>query len=296
MKTLALSILCAGLISTTAIAEDICDGAYQAQNYQQSAACYVQQLKKERTFRNLEITGISYMKLGRYKEALPYLKEAETKAGTGHEYQILCSYLGSLYDDLGDPARSFPYKMKYLDLSLKSGDKEDIGKAYNNLAGYYIYQKQPKKALEYYEKSLEYQEELERAATYNNMSLAYYNLQDFTKSEEMLQNAIVVNEKVGAYQLLGHSKLNLCIFYFQQNRAKETPIILQEVLVIGQNTNDISMQSQALSYLAAVDYWDGKIDQAKIKASEALRLAKQSGASGTIGDANDAWNLVNGKQ
>lgn len=45
MKKLTLSLFCAGLISTTAIAESICDAKYLAQDYKQAAVCYIDQQK-----------------------------------------------------------------------------------------------------------------------------------------------------------------------------------------------------------------------------------------------------------
>jgi tetratricopeptide (TPR) repeat protein len=79
MKNLTLFLLCAGLITTTAIAEENCLVFYEAQNYEKSAQCFVKKLKKDRSFDNLISAGISYCELDRYKEALLYLKEAEKK-------------------------------------------------------------------------------------------------------------------------------------------------------------------------------------------------------------------------
>lgn len=80
MKKLTLSLLCAGLITTATVAEDLCNAAYQAGNYTQSEQCYIKQLKKERSFKNLSRAGVSLVNQQRYKEALPYFTEAEKKA------------------------------------------------------------------------------------------------------------------------------------------------------------------------------------------------------------------------
>ena len=142
MKILTLSILCAGLITTTAIAEDICNGAYQAQNYKEAAQCYVQQLKKEKSFDNYYLAGRSYNRQGRYKEALPYLKEAETKAKTSNDHEILYSSMGLAYGNLGDTKQDLAYSMKFLNLSLQAGNRSNIGSAYSNLGVYYNGQNQ----------------------------------------------------------------------------------------------------------------------------------------------------------
>jgi tetratricopeptide (TPR) repeat protein len=295
MKNLTLTLICVGLITTTAMAEDICNGAYQAKNYKQSAECYINQLKKERTLTNLGFTGFSYVYLGRYKEALPYLLEAEKKAKTSSEYKILYGYIGGSYDKTGDATQALAYKMKFLDLSIKSGVREDIGTAYSNLGAYYYRQNQSQKALEYYEKALEYKEKLESAALYSNLAAAYDKLKDYQKAEEMNQKSIEIDEKVGDYNSIGGHKVQLGAFYFLHDRNSEARVILEDALVISRNTSDISSQSHALSILAQIDYSEGRIKEAKQKASEALSLAKQSGNSIVLSDAQDVWNIVNGK-
>lgn len=292
MKSLTLSILFAGLISNIAMAEDKCTVAYQAQNYQQAAECYVKQLKKERSFYNLEMAGISYVKLGRYKDALPYLKEAEKQVPTSVDYKILCSWLGNVYSSIGDSTQELVYLMKHLDLSLKLDSRESIGAAYGNLGLYYYSQNQTQKALEYYEKALEYEEELDSAVIYGNMALAYHTLENYPKAEEMHQKAILIDQKSGDYHSLGAHKTELGNFYFTQNRNSEARTVLKDALVINSNSGRIDLKSRTLSCLAEIDYREGHINESKEKAAEALRLAKQSGDTE---DAKVVWNLVNGK-
>jgi tetratricopeptide (TPR) repeat protein len=197
---------------------------------------------------------------------------------------------------MGDTIHELSYDMKFLDLALKSGSREDIGIAYNNLGKYYRIQKQFQKALEYYEKALENQEESEHSHTYGNMAEAYNHLNDPKKAEEMYLQAIEIDKQIGEYKLLGLHKGNLGVFYFGYHRYDEALTTLQESQTISHNSADIATESFALSYLASIDYQNGQINQAKTKATEALRLAKQSGESVVIKKANQAWNLVNGKQ
>jgi tetratricopeptide (TPR) repeat protein len=288
MKTLTLSLLCAGLITTSAIAEDICNGTYQAQNYEQSAQCYVKQLKIENTFSNLLRSGISYTNLGRYKEA-------EKKAKTTHDYAIVYNYLSTVYSYIGDTVHELAYDMKYLTLALKSENRMDIGIAYANLGEYYAQQGQLQKELEYCEKALEYQEESQQAITYGNMALAYNNLKNYSKAEEMHQQSINIDQKTGDYRSLGVHTRELGKFYFGQHRYAEARKTLEETRTISHKAGDIVSESDALSYLSVMDYGEGYTNQAKEKVAEALRLAKQSGSTVTIGNAQYAWNMVNGK-
>lgn len=297
MKNLTLSLLCAGLfITTTAIAEDICDGAYQVQNYPQAAECYINKLKKEYTFNNLERAGISYLQLGRYKEALPYLKEAETKARTASEYKDAYNSLSVLYSNIGDNAQDFAYSMKFLDLSLKSGNRATTGTAYSNLGEYYRKQKEFKKALEYYQKALEYKEDSERAVTYGNMATTYNELNDYQKAEEMYKKSVEIDEKVGDYNALTKHKVQFGIFYFMRKQYIEAKKMLQDGLILSQKTKQINSEAHALSILGVIDYREGNVNAANEKVTEGLRLAKLSGEKGgTLSDAKIAWDMVNGK-
>jgi tetratricopeptide (TPR) repeat protein len=295
MKNLTLSLLCAGLITTSAIAEDICDGAFQAQNYEQSAECYSHQLKKERLFNNLLKAGISYERQGLNRKALSYLKEAEKKAITSDDYATVYSWLGVVYSNMGDTIHELSYDMKFLDLALKSGSREDIGIAYGNLGDYYRIQKQLQKALEYYEKALDYQEESERTATYGNMAVAYDDLSNYPKAEEMHQKSVEIDQKIGDYHSLGVHKTGLGSFYFGQKRYVEARTTLEEGKTISHNAGDIVSEANALSILSVIDYREGHVNEAKAKAAEGLRLAKQSASTVTINNANWAWNIVNGK-
>ena len=296
MKKLTLSLLCAGLITTVSFAKDPCDATYQAQNYEQAAVCYINQLKKERTFNNLASAGTSYSRLGRYKEALPYLKEAEKKAITSLDYTIIYSWLGNVYANSGDSVQELAYSMKFLDLSLKSGDRKNIGSAYSNLGEYYRKQKQLQKALEYYEKALEYKDESERTTTYGNMAVTYNDLKNYPKAEEMHQKSVEIDQKTGDYNALGTHKTELGSFYFGQNRYTDARKTLEEAQTISHNAGNITSEAHSLSILSVIDYHEGHINKAKEKAAEGLRLAKQSGATGALlDDAQYAWNLVNGK-
>lgn len=294
MQKLTLSLLCAGLMTTTAIAEENCLVLYEAQNYEKSAQCYIQKLKNNRSFPYLSSAGISYCALGRYKEALPYLKEAEKKAITADDYRVLYSWLSLIYYHSGDSVQQLAYSMKFLDLSLKSGNREEIGSAYSNLGEYYRKQNQPQKALEYSEKALEYKKESERATTYGNMAIIYKNLSNYPKAEEMFQKSVEIDQKIGDYNSLGVHKTQLGIFYFDQNRYTDARATLEEARTISHNAGNISSEAHSLSILSVIDYREGYVNEAKAKAAEGLRLAKQSGGA-SLNDANSAWNIVNGK-
>lgn len=235
MKKLTLSLLCAGLITTVAIAEDMCNAGYQAGNYILSEQCYIKQLKKERSYNNLYRTGVSLAKQERYKEALPYLTEAEKKAPSLSDFAVIYSWLGMTYYKLGNSKQTYAYYMKQLEINLKLGNINNIAISYNNLGGYYEKESQPEKALEFYEKSLNYSEESKKGSIYNNLASLYENMGDMKKAEEMYLQAIANAEKYGDYRGLGMCKANLGIFYYEQARYDKAKTVLEEALVIARN-------------------------------------------------------------
>lgn len=232
MKFIPSSLLAISLFSTIAWSESPCFPAYKAGNYPAAEQCLKKELKKERSWDNLFGLGYSLNAQQRYKEALPYLLEAEQKSSSIDDYMSIYSTLGSVYNNLGDREKEYFYSMKYLDMTLKSGDNESIATAYNNLASYF-HDYQPQKALEYYEKSLEYREEFQKAIVYDNLASLYGNkLKNPTKSEEMRFKAIVLSEQTGNYNKLGLYKTNLGVFYYNHERYAEAKSVFNEALPI----------------------------------------------------------------
>ncbi len=253
MKTLTLSLLCAGLFSTVAMAEDMCNATYRAGNYTQSEQCYIKQLKKERSFNNLFRAGTSLANQERYKEALPYFTEAEKKASSLNEFGGVYSYLGMTYYKLGNSKQSYPYYMKQLDITLKLGNMNNIAKSYNNLAVYYMEESQFEKALEHYEKSLSYEEESEKGSSYYNIGRLYTKISDIKKAEEMYLKAISNDEKFGHYSELGFHKSNLGIFYINQSRFDEAKMVLNEALVIAKKQGLRETEDDTLKALLEIE-------------------------------------------
>ncbi len=196
MKKLTLSLLCTGLITSTVLADDVCIGAYNANNYPQAAACYIQQSKIDPSYTNYLRAGKSKLKQGLYTEALPYFLEAEKKAHDLTQYSVVYSALGAIYTYTGNSEKQYYYSMKDLEISLKTG--ESLGSAYSNIGMYYI-NSQPQQALMYFEKALEYKEEAESAVTYSNMASAYGKIGNPSKQEELALKAIAIGEKTGQY-------------------------------------------------------------------------------------------------
>lgn len=253
MNKLISSLLTVSLYSTIAWSGSPCFPAYKAENYPVAEQCLKKELKKERSWDNLFGLGFSIDAQQRYQEALPYLLEAEKKASSIDTYMSIYSTLGSVYNHLGNREKEYFYSMKYLEMSLKSGNNHSIGKAYNNL-GMYFNEYQPEKALEYYKKSLEYREEFEKATVYNNLGSLYAEqLHNPQKSEEMQLKAIALCEKTGDYNSFGLYKTNLGVVYYNQGRYAEAKIVFNEVLPIVRKTGLRESEATILKALSLLE-------------------------------------------
>lgn len=252
MKKLTLSLLCAGFMSTVVIADDVCYASFKAGSYSQSEQCYMQQLKNERSANNLYFAGRSLVAQQRYKEALPYLNEAETKSIELIDFVSIYASLGVTYQELGDLEQAYTYFMKQHEISLKLKNNTLISKSYNNLGDNSRLRSQFGKAAEYYEKSLNYSTESEKGTTYINLASFYSDQGEIKKAEEMYLKAIANIEQFGKPEGLGDAKLYLGFLYFQQSRYVEAEKLLNEALVIARKQGLSETEAYALQFLAEI--------------------------------------------
>jgi tetratricopeptide (TPR) repeat protein len=273
LKKSALLVL--GL-TVSAFADNGCSGLLDAGDYKRAGDCYIGQLKKNKTMVNYYFAGKSLEQQGRYKESLPYLKEAEKRATGQGDLGAIYNQLAIVYGSLGDKKSELAYDMKSLDIDLKIGSQSDIGKSYNNLGLYYSNNGDSNKALEFYTKALDYLEENERASTYGNMA-GEYEKTNVEKAEEYYQKAINIDENKGDYLSLCSHKDNYGYFYYDQDKYDEALQLFDEVKDICNKAGDITIEANSLVGLALCNYKKGNIALAKENLKRAIPLAKQSG-------------------
>lgn len=280
-------------LSISVLANDVCSGIYSAGDFQRAGDCYIGQLKKNKTLMNYFAAGSSLERQGRYKEALPYLKEAEKRANGQDDLGFIYANLSIVCGRLGDAKSRLAYAMKALDIRLKIGEPEGIGTAYSNLGVYYL-NNDDNKALEFFTKALEYQAENERAITYQNMAISYDNLNDMVKAEEYYLKAIDITLRQGDYLTLCAEKVNLGIFYNNQNKEEALPM-LSDAKDICHKAGDISREADALAWLAYRYYKNGDMATAKEYINRAIPLAKQSGNVKTFKEVNEIYRIITGR-
>lgn len=279
--------------SVSVFAGDICGGVYDAGDYPRASDCYIGELKKNKTMVNYFYAGDSLVRIGRYKEAGSYLKEAEKLATGQNDLRIIYNRLSIVYGNLGDKNLELAYDMKYLDLSLKIGEAHEIGIAYGNLGTYYI-EYDTNKALEFFTKSLEYKQENERAETYQNMAKTYADMKDTKKAEEYFQKAIDIEINTGNYLLLCYTKTNFGIYNKIENKFHEALELLSDAKDICHKVGDINHEAHALAELGYLNYKKGNTALANEYINRAMTLAKQSGDTVTLSDTIFDYKVIKG--
>lgn len=282
MKRVLLSV---ALLSTLAFSgEDICSGVYNAGDYQKASDCYINQVKTNNSAYNNYYAGNSLTQQGRYKEALPYMQKAEQLSSDEENLGSIYNNLSVIYSKLRNEELELTYKMKYLNISLKMGDKSKIGRAYNNLGSYYDNMNDNNKALEYYFKALDYYPENEKSTTYNNIAIVYENLYNYDKVNEFYNKSIDISEKTGDYLSLCSSKTNFGIFQYKQEKYLEADKMLSDANTICHNAGKISTEANSLIYLGKSALKQNNLQSAKSYYDRAKPLANKSGNSIILGN------------
>lgn len=286
---LGLSILA----SLSFSAEDICYGLYKVENYEKSGDCYVKQIKKSNSLVNNYFAGDSLLIQGRVKEALPYLQKAEQLASGESDLVMIYNKLSIVYSALGNRDLELAYKMKFLNISLKTNNKEDIAKAYNNLGKYYNNMNDKNKALEYYNKSLEFSEEKEKATTYNNIATIYDYLVNYDKSKEFYNKSINVALNNGDYLQLCTTKTNFGASLYDQEKYQEADKTLKDASAICHNAGNISTEANSFIFLGLSSLKQQDLQSAKSYYNQVKPLANKSGNSAILDNLTDLEERIN---
>lgn len=275
MKKVLLGV---ALLSTFAFsAQDICSDVFRAGDFQKASDCYTNQVKINNSADNNFFAGSSLLQQGRVKEALPYMQKAEQLETKEADLGFIYNRLSMIYSDLGNSELELAYNMKFLNISLKSGNKKNIGIAYGNLGHYYANLKDYNKSLEYRFKSLDYITENEISITYSNIAEVYNDLNNYNKASEFYNKAIELNLKSGDYLSLCNVKANYGSSQYNQKKYSEADKTLSEANKICHNAGDIANEANSLIFLGKSAIKQKNLQLAKSYYDRAKPLVNKSG-------------------
>lgn len=229
--------------------------------------------------------GDAYARIGQFKLALPYMKEAERISTSKQDLMFVYNKLGLIFDGMGDYDNALFYDNKYLFLARELGNKKEEATALNNIAGIFNAKGITDKALSYYEESLKLKDEQDKAATYNNIGGIYHQKGEFQKAIEYGKKALEISERNGDYHGAARGMLNLGDTYRETKDFVHAEEYLTQGLKSILKVGDKNWEANAYKYLGRFYRDKGEIHKAKDYLTKAYNLYDSIGAKG---DAQDA--------
>ena len=176
--------------------------------------------------------GNVYQSLGWYGKALEYFTRALALyevLGERSGVARVTGNIGLVYQILGEYGKALEYSTRALALHEEIDERSSVARVTGNIGNVYELLGEYGKALEYYTCVIALREELgepsgvaavtgEIGALYAQKRFAGYNP---TKAEELLQQAITLNEELGAKQTLYENHQALAKLYAQEHRWEE---------------------------------------------------------------------------
>jgi len=153
-----------------------------------------------RTANAKQLLAGSYILLGEYDQAVSMrfkaLEDIEKKLGNKHPaFALSCKSLAYAYGEKGAWDKALEYNLKALEIYIETDLYINIGACYNRLG-------ESEKALEWFQKALEAEEEQNGkdtpavACIYNNIGVICNKNGEYDRAIEWYQQALVIREKV----------------------------------------------------------------------------------------------------
>ena len=172
--------------------------------------------------------GIAYYSVNEYKKSIIYLKKAYKIA---LEKKMLFEQAGIFIDMANAYTKDKKYETaifyndRAITLSEKISDKRAMATALTNKSSILIALKKPNEAILFLNKSLAICIEIKylrgELDNYNELSIANYNIENYTKSEEYSKLLMNMASKAGLIDLVKDSHYNLYKVFDKMNNTKE---------------------------------------------------------------------------
>jgi tetratricopeptide (TPR) repeat protein len=222
--------------------------------------------------------GITYNKLGYFNLSIKELKIAEKLTDNKADLGAIYSYIGTDYKDIGDLNNALLYFDRQLEMARDLNDKEMEGGALISIANIYEKQDNYDKALEHYNKSLQFTNDPSSIATiYNNIALIYFLKGDYNKAVEYYKKAIAFDQEIGDYHETAICMLNLGALYTKLKNFQESQYYLQKGLLMMQKLGDKSWEATGYAYFGALYSAQNQENLAREYFTKAYNLFKATG-------------------
>ncbi len=252
-----------------------CINLFQSKNYQKAIKIANSGLHWDKYDFNYNMcAAMSYLSLGKPKNAISYLKNAIKSANTRYQQEALYNYIGVSYDMMGDKVKALNNYIKAYKLAKDIGDSRGIVDNISNIAHIFYSEGHYNSAIKFYQKVLKQAQD--SPTVLNNIALCYANLKDYKKAlDYYAKSSDLFHQKRDSIHE-GATYLNMGVLYLKLLDFKDAKTYLEKGISLA-NPN---MYWSAVGYQYMGWYYDNKNDETKANFyyQKALNLARQAGA------------------
>jgi len=189
-----------------------------------------------------------------------------------------------------DPKSANEFARNCERIAAKSGSLKHISKSYNLAGILYTNSGNYKKALDYFEKYMAVNKQLNNtlllAYGHTNFGNIYLRLKDFEKAESSFLSAIECYNTLGNKTELANGLINLGVLKHQQYKLDAAKENYERALQMGKELNDYDIKAICLNNLAQIFADQGNYEKALAYNYDALELRELMGLDVDVADSH----------
>ncbi len=237
---------------------------------------------------------------GSIEEAMKDLDEGLLMLGDEGNYRErgeAYNNLGNIYVDQGDFNRAVEQYQQSLKLREEVSDQKGIAETYNNLGNVYYEKGDYRKAAEMFEKGLEITHKIGFrvgiAGGYNNLGTTYHDLGNYEEARSMHEKSLAIRGEIGDVPGIAMSFLNLGLVNQDLNELDTALVQLETSLSMQKEMQVRVLQALTILWQAHVLLKQGKFDEARRAAEDAITEARETNQKGNVGKAKRVLAMIN---
>lgn len=242
--------------------------------------------------------GAAYLTLGDFQTALDYFFQSlESRRKTKHfRGEVLTlDNIGRTFQKSGDAERALIYHEQALEISRKNNlTVNDFSMTHNHLGTAYLALKQTEKALEHFQKALDFAKQAgnkrREAAFSGNFGRAYFAAGNSAKAVELIEESLKINrslqDKVGE----AASLKQLGQVFYELGETEKSLNLLEQSLEIYRSLEDTQNLAETLLALAKAESKKGNLPAAQTKIEEAVGLIEKIRSRFQTSDLRDSFS------